>query len=79
MSEVYRILSVTLGVPPKATDKFTYEYYDTDNKARSWTGTPVAFYKKYRSEKYAVSRLGHAPVLTFFALSIDLGNRHIAD
>ncbi|KAG8885814.1 hypothetical protein FRB97_009520 [Tulasnella sp. 331] len=55
MSEVYRILSVTLGVPPKATDKFTYEYYDTNNRARSWTGTPVEFYKRYRSEKYPLT------------------------
>ncbi|KAG9031939.1 hypothetical protein FRB95_002075 [Tulasnella sp. JGI-2019a] len=54
MSEVYRILSITLGVPPKATENFTYEYYDLDKKARSWTGTPVEFYKRFRGEKYTL-------------------------
>lgn len=54
MSEVYRILTIVLGVPPKATDKFKYEYYDTDDKYHVWEGTPVEFYKRHRSDKYSV-------------------------
>lgn len=46
MAEVYRILCITLGTPPKASDKFTWEYYTGEKKTRkfhSWTGTPLEF------------------------------------
>ncbi|KZP22969.1 cysteine proteinase [Athelia psychrophila] len=36
--EVYTIMSATLGAP------FTWDYYDADGKAHSYTGTPRAFY-----------------------------------
>lgn len=55
MSEVYRILSITLGVPPNATETFTYEYYDTDNKFQTFVGTPIEFYKQNRSQKYPLT------------------------
>lgn len=55
MAEVYRILSITLGEPPKAANKFTFEYYDTDDKFQSWTGTPREFYSQNVGSKYAVS------------------------
>ena len=55
MSEVYRILSIALGVPPKPKEKFTFEYYDTDGKYHSYTGTPIDFYKDYRSQTFSVS------------------------
>lgn len=47
MREIYNILTVCLGVPPSPTKAFTWEYYDKDNKARSWTGTPREFYKTF--------------------------------
>ncbi|KAG8984592.1 hypothetical protein FRB90_005213 [Tulasnella sp. 427] len=55
LAEIYRILCITLGVPPKPTDKFTFEYYDVDGKFNSYSGTPLEFYKKYRNDKYSLS------------------------
>ena len=47
-------MTATLGVPPRPDVPFTFDYYDKDGKARSWTGTPVEFYKAFRSDKYPV-------------------------
>ncbi|KAG8771249.1 hypothetical protein FRC15_003543 [Serendipita sp. 397] len=47
LREIYTMLTVCLGVPPSPTEKFTWEYFDKDKKARSWTGTPVEFYKAF--------------------------------
>ncbi|KAG8906818.1 hypothetical protein FRC01_007891, partial [Tulasnella sp. 417] len=55
LAEIYRILCITLGVPPKPTDKFTFEYYDTDGKFNSYHGTPLEFYKKYGNATYSLS------------------------
>ncbi|KAG8898593.1 hypothetical protein FRB99_007337 [Tulasnella sp. 403] len=55
MSEVYRILTVTLGVPPKPDEKFTFEYYDVDEKFHTYVGTPVEFYKQHKNPKYSLS------------------------
>lgn len=45
IGEIYRILTVTLGEPPKATDKFTWEYYTAKGEYKKWEGTPLEFYK----------------------------------
>lgn len=45
--EIYKILTICLGVPPSPTESFTWEYYDKDSKARSWIGTPREFYKTF--------------------------------
>ena len=47
LREIYNMLIICLGVPPSPKDKFTWEYYDKDRKARSWTGTPTEFYKAF--------------------------------
>ncbi|CAG8682173.1 4156_t:CDS:10, partial [Acaulospora colombiana] len=47
MREIYNILTICLGVPPSPNKPFTWEYYDKDEKAKSWTGTPVEFYKAF--------------------------------
>ena len=54
MKEVYTIMSATLGVPPRADDKFVWDYYDKDGKAGRWEGTPREFYKAFAYDKYAV-------------------------
>ena len=54
LSEIWSIMTATLGVPPRPDVPFTFDYYDKDGKARSWTGTPVEFYKAFRSDKYPV-------------------------
>ncbi|KAL0956030.1 hypothetical protein HGRIS_002203 [Hohenbuehelia grisea] len=55
MKEVYKIMTATLGVPPKPEDKFVWDYYDSDNKAGRWEGTPLQFYKAFASKAYPPS------------------------
>jgi bleomycin hydrolase len=44
--EVYRLLTMFLGNPPKPEEEFTWEFYDKDGKYNSVTTTP----RKYSSE-----------------------------
>ncbi|KZT72134.1 peptidase C1B, bleomycin hydrolase [Daedalea quercina L-15889] len=55
LKEIYTIMTATLGVPPRATDKFAWDYYDKDGKAGRWEGTPSEFYKTFAYDKYAPS------------------------
>lgn len=45
MSEIYTILAMTVGQPPRPDEKLTYEYYDKDKKFRTLEMTPLEFYK----------------------------------
>ncbi|GAA5859071.1 hypothetical protein JCM8547_003991 [Rhodosporidiobolus lusitaniae] len=48
MSEVYRILAIALGQPPKPDDDITWEYYSkSDKKYHKVVTTPLEFYRKY--------------------------------
>ena len=55
MAEVYNVMTATLGVPPLPNSTFTWDYYDKDGKAATWTGTPKAFYSAFAYDKYSVS------------------------
>jgi bleomycin hydrolase len=44
LSEIYGVMSATLGVPPQPNNKFLWEYYDKDGKAGRWEGSPKQFY-----------------------------------
>ena len=55
LKEVYVVMSATLGAPPKPDEPFTWDYYDKDGKAATWTGTPKAFYRAFAYDKYSVS------------------------
>ena len=61
LQDVYQVLSVAFGVPPK---RFTYEYKDKDDKfVRLEETTPLEFYEKYIGidlDDYVV--LSHAPM-----------------
>lgn len=46
VQEIYNILAITLGAPPKADETFVWEYIDAAGKAHSITSTPTDFYKK---------------------------------
>ena len=54
MSEVWAIMTATLGVPPRPDAPFTWDYYDRDGKPKSWTGTPIEFLKAFSSKQYPV-------------------------
>lgn len=45
LEEIYRILAITLGAPPKPDEKFTWEYYDKKNKFHRIESTPLDFAK----------------------------------
>lgn len=45
IGEIYKILTIAQGEPPKPTDKFTWEYYTAKGDYKKWTGTPIEFYK----------------------------------
>lgn len=45
MSEIYTILAMTVGVPPKADTKLTYEFYDKNKKFQTIKATPLEIYK----------------------------------
>ncbi|TGZ84557.1 peptidase C1B, bleomycin hydrolase [Ascodesmis nigricans] len=45
MQDIYGILALSLGAPPKPEDKFTWTYVDKDNKVHNLQTTPLAFYK----------------------------------
>lgn len=47
MEEVYRILAISLGTPPKPDEEFTWEYYDKDKKYHKLVSTPLKFYKDF--------------------------------
>jgi bleomycin hydrolase len=44
LSEIYGVMSATLGVPRQPNDKFVWDYYDKDGKAGQWEGTAKQFY-----------------------------------
>jgi bleomycin hydrolase len=47
LAEVYTIMAATLGAPPAPDAKFTWDYYDADEKPHSWTGTPKQFFAAF--------------------------------
>ncbi|KAF9449174.1 peptidase C1B, bleomycin hydrolase [Macrolepiota fuliginosa MF-IS2] len=53
--EVYTIMTATLGVPPKPTRKFVWEYIDTDGKVGRWEGSPLEFYEEFGTKPYSPS------------------------
>jgi bleomycin hydrolase len=54
MSEVWTILSTTLGSPPHPGENFIWDYLDADGKAHTWEGTPIEFFNAFTSKHYPV-------------------------
>lgn len=55
LSEIYSIMSATLGVPLQPNDKFLWDYYDKDGKAGRWEGSAKQFYAAFSSKNYPAS------------------------
>lgn len=66
MSEVWTVLSTTLGSPPRPNEKFTWDYLDSVGKAQTWEGTPLEFFEAVTSKQY--------PALESFSLIHDPRN-----
>jgi bleomycin hydrolase len=58
LSEIYRVMSATLGVPPQPNDKFVWDHYDKDGKAGRWEGSPKEFYAVRRKCSLSCSLRG---------------------
>ncbi|KAG5221347.1 bleomycin hydrolase [Salix suchowensis] len=55
MKEIYRIMSATLGVPPRPDEKFVWEYYNADGKPGRWEGSALEYYKTFSNKTYPPS------------------------
>ncbi|KAI5795819.1 hypothetical protein FPQ18DRAFT_273352 [Pyronema domesticum] len=70
MQEIYGVLVLSLGAPPKPNDTFTWIFVDKDQKHQTITTTPLEF---YHANVGAVSNLAtlsqplHIPALTNLA------------
>lgn len=68
VGEIYKIITIAQGEPPKPTDKFTWEYYTAKGEYKKWSGTPIEFYKAFSSKQY--------PHLEAFSLINDPRNEY---
>lgn len=60
MAETYRMMTAMMGVPPKPDSSFEWNYYDKDNKACKWTGTPREFYATFVGKQASVFVVVHS-------------------
>lgn len=68
MGEIYKIITIAQGEPPKPDESFVWEYYTAKGEYKKWEGTPVEFYKTYSSKHY--------PHLEAFSLINDPRNKY---
>ncbi|QDS72640.1 hypothetical protein FKW77_002388 [Venturia effusa] len=73
MHEIVRILTLTLGPPPAATEKFTWEYYTKDSKFKSLSISPLDFAASL-SDTQAIRACGGTDVSALFSLVHDPRN-----
>jgi bleomycin hydrolase len=78
MREIQCILTLMLGPPPKPEEKFTWEYYDSSDKYKTLTLTPLEFAKAGLSSPEIVRSLGGADVAKMFSLVNDPRNKNLA-
>ena len=45
MGEIYKIITIAQGEPPKPDESFVWEYYTAKGDYKKWEGTPLEFYK----------------------------------
>lgn len=73
MQEIVLILTLTLGPPPAASDRFTWEYYTKDTKFKSVTTSPLEFAASL-SDSQAIRACGGTDVSSLFSLVHDPRN-----
>lgn len=52
MQDIVRILTLCLGPPPPAHEKFTWEFYDSSHKLKTVSMTPIEFASTTRVKKF---------------------------
>jgi bleomycin hydrolase len=75
MQEIVRILTLTLGPPPAATEDFTWEYYTKDGKFKSLTVSPLDFASSL-NDSHALRACGGTDVRNLFSLVNDPRNEY---
>lgn len=75
MQEIVRILTLTLGPPPIATDKFTWEYYTRDQKFKTLSISPLDFAASL-NDSTALRACGGTDVHRLFSLVNDPRNEY---
>ncbi|KAK4959568.1 bleomycin hydrolase [Elasticomyces elasticus] len=76
MREIVRILALTLGPPPSATEKFTWEFYDKDKKFKTFTMSPIDFASSL-TDAHAKRSCGGTDVHRMFSLVNDPRNKYM--
>jgi bleomycin hydrolase len=67
LSEIYGVMSATLGVPPQPNDKLVWDYYDKDGKAGRWEGSAKQFYA-VRRKCFLSCRVRRSSWLTYLGI-----------
>ncbi|KAK5175901.1 bleomycin hydrolase [Saxophila tyrrhenica] len=52
MQDVIRILTICLGPPPRVDEKFSWNFYDSSNKLKSVSMTPIEFAESTHVKKF---------------------------
>ena len=52
MAQIYSTLVITCGSPPRPDDTVKWDYYDTDGKYHSWSGTPKEYFAQFCKRKH---------------------------
>ena len=78
MREIQCILTLMLGPPPKPAEKFTWEYFDANDKYHKVSLTPLEFAKLGLSSPSLVRSLGGADVSKMFSLVNDPRNPYMS-
>jgi len=75
MQEVLRILTLTLGPPPPATEKFTWDFYDKNKKLQSIEISPLDFADSLHNP-HGLRACGGTDVTALFSLVNDPRNEY---
>jgi len=75
MQEVIRILTLTLGPPPSATEKFTWEFYDKKHQFKTLSLSPLEFARSL-NDMHGVRACGGTDVHALFSLVNDPRNEY---
>ena len=75
MQEIVRILTLTLGPPPAASEKFNWEYYTKDGKFKSLSISPLDFASSL-NDSTALRACGGTDVHNLFSLVHDPRNEY---
>jgi bleomycin hydrolase len=75
MEDIIRILTLTLGPPPSATEKFNWEYYTRDGKFKTLSISPLDFAASL-NDSTALRTCGGTDVHNLFSLIHDPRNEY---